>query len=124
MFISQICKISPIAMGLSVSVCVYVSVCLSVKTSHLSHLVKIKNVKNDVCRYWHLPSNGVIEKIALRDLDLLLGSKDLNFLYVWNDKSKRKNMWQAFVDFDISDRMVYLRKLNSVTLTYFLEVKN
>ena len=33
-------------------------------------------------------------------------------------------MWETFVDFDNSHRMVYLQKLYSVTLAYFLKVKN
>ena len=35
------------------------------------NVAKIKNVKNDICRFCHLPLNGVLEKIALRNLDLL-----------------------------------------------------
>ena len=34
-----------------------------------------------------MPSNDVIAKIALRNLDLLLKVKNLKCLYVWNDKS-------------------------------------
>ena len=34
-------------------------------------LVKTKNVKNDVCRFLHLPSKDVIAKNAHRDLDLI-----------------------------------------------------
>ena len=67
-------------MALSVCLCVCVCVCLSVcacvclcvtivRAGHT--LTKIKTVKNDVCRFWHLPLNGVIAKTVLRDLDLL-----------------------------------------------------
>ena len=68
----QICKTSPIAMGLSISV----SVCVCVlKSSHLSENQKCK--KNDVCWFWQLPSNGVIVKIALHYVDLLFRGKKL-----------------------------------------------
>ena len=58
-------------MGLFVSVRTK-SVYLSVKIVRIrSHLNDIRNVKNDVRRLCHLPLNGVVAKIALRDLDLL-----------------------------------------------------
>ena len=60
-----ICKILPIAMGLSVSVCQSVTFVRTGRT-----LAKIKNVKNEVCRFWYLPLNGVIAKIVLHDIDL------------------------------------------------------
>ena len=52
----QICKISPIATGLSVSVCVcmcvYVCVRLSVKIIRIDHTIaKITNVRNEVRRF-------------------------------------------------------------------------
>ena len=54
-----------------VCLCVCVSVCLSVTFVHTGRtLAKIKNLKYDVCRFWHLPSNGIIAKLVLRDLDL------------------------------------------------------
>ena len=34
----------------------------------------------DKCKLWHLPSNGVIAKIALRDLYLLFGTKKFQIL--------------------------------------------
>ena len=55
-----------------VSVCVCVS--LSVTIVNIGHtLAKIKNLSNYICtcKFLHLPSNGVIAKIVLRDLDLL-----------------------------------------------------
>ena len=73
----QICKIRLIARGLSVSVSVCVSVTV-VSTGH--NLAKIKIVKADVCRFFHLPSNGVIAKIVLRDIDLLFGGKNVKCL--------------------------------------------
>ena len=62
------------AMGLSVTVCVFVCLCVDVsitilRTGHTS--AKIKSVKNDFCTFLHLPSNGVNAKIVLRDVDLL-----------------------------------------------------
>ena len=56
----------------SVSVCV--CLCVSVKSfAYIGQtLAKITNVKIYVCRFWHLPSYGVIAKIAFRDLDLLV----------------------------------------------------
>ena len=69
MFFRQICTISPIAMGVSVCVCVYVTLIHAI-------IPKIKNVENDVNR------------------------------------------------FNICHRMASLRKLYSVTSTYFLKVKD
>ena len=50
----------------------FLCACLSV-TFRITGLIlaKIKNVKKDVCRFWHLSSNWVIAKIVLCDLDLL-----------------------------------------------------
>ena len=53
-------------------VCVY----LFVKIVRIGHtLVKITDVENDACKFWLLPSNGVIAKFPLRDLDLLFNGK-------------------------------------------------
>ena len=52
--------------------CVCVSVTI-VRTG--DNLAKIKNVKNNVCRFRHLHSFGVIAKIAHCDLDVLFGDK-------------------------------------------------
>ena len=50
---------------------------------HVGHtLAKITSVKNDVCRFWHFPSNGAIIKIALRDTDLLYGGQILKKNYI------------------------------------------
>ena len=58
----------------------YVSV-LSVKIVRTGHILeKIKNVKNNVCTFLHLLSNGVIAKISLRNLDLLFGGKTLKIV--------------------------------------------
>ena len=73
--------------------CVRVSVKI-VRTRHT--IEKNKNVKNDVCRFRDLPSNGVIARIALRDLDHI--SEKV--------RASTKNTWETFVDFDICHRMV------------------
>ena len=66
--IRQICKILTIAVSFSVCVSVYLPVTIAC-TGHT--LAKIKNVKNYICIFWNLPSNGIIAKIVLRGLDLL-----------------------------------------------------
>ena len=48
----KICKISPIAMGLSVSVFVYLCMCYF--RLHRFYLSKNQNCKKDVDRFWHL----------------------------------------------------------------------
>ena len=63
-----------------------------------------------------------IAKITLREIDLLFGCQQLKFLYLWNDKSWRKNVWETFVDFGICHRMMKLTKLHFETLTYFSTV--
>ena len=57
-------------------------------------LTKLQNVKNGLCRVWHLPSNGIIAKIAFRALDLLFeGQRFFNiFIYL-----KRYELAQKFV---------------------------
>ena len=68
----QICKISPIHMGLSVCVCLSVYY----NHEHGSYLNENKKCKKwRFCRHWHLPSNGAIAKIVLHDLDLLFKVK-------------------------------------------------
>ena len=60
----------------------------------------------NVCRFRNLPSNGLIDKAALRDLVLFFeGQKFQIFVSLWNGKSERKNVWKQFVDFDICMRM-------------------
>ena len=69
----QICKISPTAWA-----CPFFCLCVCVTIVHTDQtLAKIKNVKNDVCRISHLPSNGIIAKIVLCDHDLLFESQRL-----------------------------------------------
>ena len=66
------------------------------------------------CRFWYLPCNDVIAKIALRDIDLLFKGKFFENIYIsWNDKN---NVRETFVHFDVCRRTVLLRKLHSVTL--------
>ena len=48
----KICKISPIAVGLSVSVCAFV--CVSV--TFFVSTRKLAKIKNDICRLRYLPS--------------------------------------------------------------------
>ena len=64
---------------------VSLSVYLSVKIVRIGHtLAKIKNV---VYIPWHLPSNVVIAKIALRDFTYFFGGNNLQFLDLWKGKS-------------------------------------
>ena len=52
-------------------VCACVRLCVSVTFVRTGHtLAKIKIVKNDVCIFCYLPSNGVSVKMLLLDLDL------------------------------------------------------
>ena len=89
LFFRQICKIFLITKGLSISVCVCVcvcmfcvcvcvcfclSLCLSVTSSHRTHLIS-ENKKCKKITFVDLPSNGVIAKIAFRDLDVLFECK-------------------------------------------------
>ena len=37
----------------------------------------------DIFRFWHLPSNGVVAKIAIRDLDLLFGGQIFTIFYIF-----------------------------------------
>ena len=63
------------AMSVSVSLCVF----LSITIGYIDHtLVQIKQ-ENYICRY--LPSNGVITKIVLSDIDLL--SEGIEILPQW-----------------------------------------
>ena len=79
-FITQICKISPIAMALSVSM----SVCLCAvgySRERICHtIVKIKNVKNIVCIFLHFPSNGIKAKIVLQDFYVLFEGQTFSIL--------------------------------------------
>ena len=63
-----------------VSVCMCVCICLFVCYNrwHRSHLSENQKCKNDICTFWHLPSNGFITKIVFCDLDLHLKAKNLN----------------------------------------------
>ena len=61
-------------MALSISLWVCQS---HVTFMHSPILVKIKNVKNDVCRLWHLSSNFAIAKILIHDRDLLFEDKKI-----------------------------------------------
>ena len=90
----QIFKVSPIAMLLSVSVYVCVSVCLSVKIVCISHTsAKITNVqkyKNDICRFWHLPSHSVIAKLY-----------SVTLTYFWRSKNRIWTLPQWWATFHL-----------------------
>ena len=60
-----------IAMALSVSLCMCVRVFVCHFRYHRSYISENQKCKIDVCRFWHLPSNGVIAKILHVDLYLL-----------------------------------------------------
>ena len=51
---------------------------------------------------------------------------NLKFVYLWNGKSYHTNLWETFIDFDISHRMVPLliSLLYSVTLTLLFDGQN
>ena len=67
--LGKICKISPIAMGLSLSV--YMCVCLTVKIVCIGHiLVKIKSKKMKFVDFDMCHQIVLIVKIVLRDFDL------------------------------------------------------
>ena len=68
----------------------------AIKKIYISEKVRTnaKIVWGDICRFWHLLSNGEISKIVFRDLDLHYKVKNLKL-----------------VDFDICRRMVSLRKI-------------
>ena len=72
------CAISPVAMAFSISLFVRVSVCYN--HYHWSYLSENQYVKNDICRFWYLPSNDVIAKIALHGIDLLFEGKKFEML--------------------------------------------
>ena len=142
-------------MSLSFSVCVCVFVCLSVSDTFVRTgriLAKIINVKNNVCRFWHLPSNTVIAQIVLRDLDLNFHGQvskssichltaPLRMLYImtfdlhfqghefWNVniskmvRSSKKCLSMTFIEFDICHRIGPFQMLYSVTLTYIFKLK-
>ena len=107
-------KISPIARGLLISLCL--CVCVTFMCTGRT-FVKIQNKKNDIYRIWHFPSNGIITKIALHDRDIFL--KILNINISEMDRVSSKMDLTTFVHFDISFERHHLRKLYSVTLTYF-----
>ena len=103
----------------SVSVCMYVT---SVRKGR--DLVKMKNVKNDVCRFWYLTSNGIIAKILLGDLDLHFEVQKLKTFVSLKRWELAKMHASTLVDFYICHRMALLLKLYSVTFTYFLRFTN
>ena len=121
-----ISAISPIAMALLVSVCLCMWLYFTTFVSKGRTLTNIKNVKKDVCWSWHLPLNGIIAKIILHER--LSVKYFLKVINIWNVnisemvRAGTKIHGTTFVDFYIFDRMVSLRKLFFMTLTYFLKV--
>ena len=107
--------------------CVCLYVCVSVCYNRawaqvISILSKIKNVKNVVCKFWHLPSKGIIVKIVLHDPDLPFHGQQIFYLYIFEMMGASTKMCGKLGDFDICHRVFSLQKF-SVTLTYSLKVK-
>ena len=76
------------------------------------------------CWFCHLPSNGVIMKIVLSDLDLLFWrSTILNVNISDMVKASAKMHKMTFIDFNFCQWLMPLRKLHLMTLTYFFKVK-
>ena len=61
----------------------------------------MQKIVGDICRFWHLPSNGVIAKIILRDLDLLFEVKILNVNISETVRARENMHGKIFKDFDI-----------------------
>ena len=57
----------------------------------------------EICRFLHLPSNGIFEKIALRDIDLHFEGNNLNLYISEKARAYAKYVWETFVDFYIRD---------------------
>ena len=66
-FIGQICKFS----YSHCFVCLCVCVCVCYNRLHTLCLSESQKCKNDLYRFWHLPSNGVNVKIVHHDFDIL-----------------------------------------------------
>ena len=83
----RICRISPIPMGLSVSVCVSVSACFTiVRAGHtlakIKKKLKIKIVDFDICH--RMVS---LQKLFTVTLIYYLNFKNFKYWYPWNSKS-------------------------------------
>ena len=61
---------SPIAKGFFVFVCVCLFACVRYFLSHRTYFSDNQKYKNGLCNFGYLPSNGLIAKNLLRDLDL------------------------------------------------------
>ena len=109
-------------MALSVSMCVCLCVTFIV-TGRI--LAKIRNAKNDVCRFRYWPWNGEISEIVLRDLHLHFESTKFDTLLSLGRLELAQNIRaMTFVDFDICHPGMALRKLYYVILVHFSKVKN
>ena len=111
----------PITMGMScnsVCVCVCVWVCVTiVSTGQI--LAKIKNVKNDGYRFWHLQSGCDIASVVLRHHDQLFQGHIFQMLISRQRWELVQNCDITFVNFSICYRMASMWMLYSLTLTYF-----
>ena len=116
----KVSKIPPIATRLSISQ----SVCVCYFSEHSSYVGENQNCKNVVYRVWYFPSNGIIVKVVLCDLDLLFESQTFYMLISETVRARAKIVCQSFVVFYICHRMVSLQKLYSMTWTYLLKVKH
>ena len=90
--------------------CVCVYVCVNRCTGKI--LAKIKNIKNDVYRFWHLQSAWHIASVALRDLDIF--SND-NISKTVRASAKLQEM--TFIDINICYQMASMQMICSLTLT-------
>ena len=69
--------ISPIAMALSVSLCVRLRMCVTfVNRGRI--LAKLTKCKNDIYTFWYLPLSGAIPKVVLRDLEILFTRSNIS----------------------------------------------
>ena len=69
-----------------------------------------------MCRFWHVPSNGVIAKIALHDLDLLFRGKKIKNNDILGMVIARVKIWvRHYVDFVICYQMVCMQCSVDVT---------
>ena len=75
-----------------------------------------------IFRFGHFPSNNVIAKIVLRQLDLLFqGQKSLNVNIFEMMRANAKMRVKIFKDLYIWQRMIPLQKLYSMNFKYFLQ---
>ena len=123
----QICKISFILLWACPFLGLYVSVflCVTYFREQGQYISENQKYKNDLCRFWYLPSNGVIAKIVLRDIHLNFQRQAYQAAIL---TSKRWKMQTLLFPLDmksgISHRLVPLRMLYIIPLTYIFKVTN